>query len=235
MPFPERPAPFPPRQATNFFSGQGAFFLIDPTRLEEAAPNLGETDLLKALTSTRLGPILYEAGVVVPALGMEPGFYTVDVRSTATEDAPLPLTHLVYSTGFVLGTETGTLLLGNTDRLQHWNPGAIPPSRVSLPITGFERTIEVSPGWYTVTVVVGLRDVEVETFEDPLPDHDDGYDFNQDPDQPTPVRGKTKQALRSHKRSEPTEQWVCSFLLDPQSAKPAFSGDLKKMHHASSS
>ncbi|RXH56228.1 hypothetical protein [Granulicella sibirica] len=228
MPFPAQPVPFAPRQATNFFSGQGAFFLVDPARLEEIAPNAGGTDLLKALTTTRLGPTLYEAGVVVPALGVEPGFYTVDVRSTVTEDSPLPLTHIVYSTGFVLGTETGELMLCNTDRLQQWNPGAIPSTRVALPITGFERTIQISPGWYAVTVVVGLRDVEVETFEQPSQERDDEYNFNQDPDQAQTPRARRQQSDRSTRKAEPTEQWVCSFLLDPEPVKPTFAADLKK-------
>ena len=234
MPYPEHPIPFPPRQATNFFAGQGAFFLLDPARLAEYSPNV-PTDLLKHLTTTRLGPTLYEAGVIVPALGVEPGFYTVDIRSTQTEDAPLPLTHIVYETGFVLGTETGDLLLANTDRLQDWRPGTIPATRVPLPITGFERTIEVSPGWYTVTVVVGLRDVEAEIIELPdFPSQDrDDYDFNQDPDLAAPPPKSFKRPVRAPRQTEPTEQWVCSFLLDPQPKQPAFTADLKKMLNAS--
>ena len=222
MPIPPQPVPFSPRQATHFFSGQGAFFLVDPVRLEEVAPHLAGTDVLKALMTTRLGLTLYESGIVVPALGVEPGFYTVDVRSTATEDAPLPLTHIVYSTGFVLGTETGELMLCNTDRLQQWTPGAIPSARVALPITGFERAIQISPGWYVVTVVVGLRDVEVEAIEEPSQQREDDYDFNQDPDQPQLARASRQRAARPTRKAESTEQWVCSFLLDPQPVSPRF-------------
>ena len=159
MAIPETPAYFPPQEASHFYAAQGAFFLIDPARLEEL---LGEdvvgSDLLKTLTRKTYPHEAYREGAVVPVLGVELGHYSVHVRSTATEGAQLPLSHVLFSTGFVLGTETGRLLLANTDRLTHWTPGTLPDGQEEHPITSIERTIEVSPGWYSVTVVAGITD-----------------------------------------------------------------------------
>jgi hypothetical protein len=116
------------------------------------------SDLIKTLTRKGYPHDLYRQGAVVPALGIEQGHYSVLVRSTATEGAPLPLSHILYSTGFLLGTETGKLLLGNTDRLQHWAPGQLPGDREEHPLSSYERSVEISPGWYGVTVVAGILD-----------------------------------------------------------------------------
>lgn len=161
MPIPDSPAYFEPQETAHFYAAQGAFFLTDPERIRSLMGDgvLG-SDLVKTLTRKGYPHDLYRQGAIVPALGVEPGHYTVHVRSTATEGAQLPLSHILYSTGFVLGTETGKLLLGNTDRLQHWSPGQLPNDREEHPLSSYERSIEISPGWYSVTVVAGIRDSE---------------------------------------------------------------------------
>jgi hypothetical protein len=163
MPIPdsEAPAYFEPQEAAHFYAAQGAFFLTDPARVQEIAGDavLG-TDLIRTLTRKTYPHDLYREGAIVPALGVEQGHYTVHVRSTHTEGAQLPLSHILFSTGFVLGTETGHLLLGNTDHLQHWSPGQLPDGQEEHPLTSYERTIHVTPGWYQVTVVAGIADSE---------------------------------------------------------------------------
>ena len=226
MPIPTQPAYFPPLQEKYFFAAQSALFLIDPARLlDEAGTHIMGKDLLPRIHQKPLGDRLYATGTMVPALGLELGFYTVDIRSTATESAPIPLTHIVFSTGFVLGTETGHLMLANGDRLTPWNPGTPPPSRTPMPLTNFERPIEVSPGWYTVTVVVGL--LESPEAEEPTSQATEDYEFNQDTwDEDTQTHRK-RRPFRP-KQAEQEEQWICSFLLDPQPEKPTFAADLKK-------
>ena len=217
---------FPPRQERNFFAAQSALFLVDPARLvDEAGTHILGKDLLPRIHQKPLGDRLYAAGTMVPALGLELGFYTVDIRSTATEAAPIPLTHIVFSTGFVLGTETGRLMLCNGDRLTPWNPGTPPPSRTPMPLTNFERPVEVSPGWYGVTVVVGL--LESPVAEEPVSQAGDDYEFNQDTWDEDAQTHRRRRPVRP-KQVEQEEQWICSFLLDPQAERPAFSADLKK-------
>jgi hypothetical protein len=157
----EMPTYFEPEEAAHFYAAQGAFFLTDPARVHQIAGDavLG-SDLIKTLTRKSYPHDLYREGAIVPALGVEQGHYTVHVRSTQTEGAQLPLSHILFSSGFVLGTETGKLLLANTDRLQHWTPGTLPDGHEEHPLTSLERIIQVSPGWYSVTVVAGILESE---------------------------------------------------------------------------
>lgn len=136
------PEPFPPQQIRRIFAAGEVLFLVDPERLDQ----LGGASLLPQL-SARTGQRALAGGAVIPAIGLEPGHYTVLVRSTATEAAMMPLSHLVFSTGFVLGTATGALEVWSGDRLSP------EPSRAESP----ERRIAVTPGWYGVTVAAGIR------------------------------------------------------------------------------
>ncbi len=161
MPVPDTDSPafFEPEEASHFYAAQGAFFLVDPARvLEQMGEDVLGSDLVRTLTRKSYPHDLYREGAIVPALGVEAGHYAVHIRSTETESAPLPLSHMIFSTGFVLGTETGKLLLCNTDRLQQWTPGTLPTDREEHPLTSYERTIQVTPGWYSVTVVAGILD-----------------------------------------------------------------------------
>lgn len=153
------PAYFEPREASHFYAAQGAFFLVDPARVHKLCgePVIG-SDLVKALTRKSFPHAAYREGAIVPALGVEQGHYTVTIRSTETQNAPPPLTSMLFSTGFILGTETGELLLCNTDRLQRWTPGSLPTGQEEHPLSSLERPIQISPGWYAVTVVAGIRD-----------------------------------------------------------------------------
>jgi hypothetical protein len=140
------PAYFPPQERARVFAAGEVLFLVDPTRLTD----LGGTHLLRhlALDDRRGGnrKVLAE-GAVAPAIGLEPGYYTVMVRSTDTEAAMVPLSHIAFSVGFVVGTETGELEIWSGDRLTPDDARA----------EGANRSMKVSPGWYGVTVVAGIR------------------------------------------------------------------------------
>ena len=197
MPIPKESAYFPSQDFARFFAAQGALFLVDPLRLQALlGDDVVGSDLLRSLTR-KAGPHpAYREGVIAPALGVDQTHFTVTVRSTKTLDEPMPLSHMLFSTGFVLGTETGDLLLCNTDRLQHWCPGELPRGNEDHPLASFERAVRVSPGWYGVTVVTGLRE----------------------PD----FRRREQAASSQHDH----EEWVCAFLLDPKPAMPPYLADL---------
>lgn len=137
------PAYFAPQQVGRVFAAGEVLFLVDTTRLGE----LGGTSAVRNLgTERRPSPALV-AGAVVPAIGLEPGYYTVLVRSTETEGAMMPLAQIVFSAGFVLGTETGELAIWSADQV----------SGASREETTAARLMHVTPGWYSVTVVAGVR------------------------------------------------------------------------------
>ena len=254
---PTHPAFFAPQHTDTFFAAGDAFFLIDPARLLEiGGAHLLHSDLLRHIAppmqdpriprkaSIRRNPTqdLYEQGALVPAFGLERGFYNVHIRSTQTEDAPLPLTHIVFSAGFVLGTETGTLILANADRLQPWAPGVTRASTSGgqaghpSPLAGLERTIQISPGWYAVTVLAGLRDAPEDANQSTDNVEDDPRlsaqhyedDYSQDPESTAPRKFNSPVRFKSAQRQSAEEQWICGFLLDPMSARPTFSADIHK-------
>ncbi len=200
MSIPSESTYFELRDAEQFYAAQGALFLVDPARLRELMGDevLG-SDLLKTLTRKSCPHAAYGGGVIVPALGVDQAHFTVTLRSSETTGPPLPLSHMLFSTGFVLGTETGDLLLCNTGRLQHWTPGELPPGKEEYPLSSFERTLHISPGWYGATVVTGLRDARL-----------------------------SGQEYRSRTRGADEEEWICAFLLDPKPVQPSFIADLSQ-------
>ena len=182
-----RPAIFPQQTVRRFFAARNGLFLIDPARLAARfGEDIAEANLLQRCTAHNDGDGACSDGLLVPAFGVEAGYYTVLVRSTETEDAFLPLTHIVHAAGFVLGTATGDLLVCNTDRLSRRDADA-----ATTPFTNYERLVHVTPGWYSVLVVAGIREAESGSGE-----------------------------------TESDEEWVCCFLLDPQSGQPDFTADL---------
>jgi hypothetical protein len=152
---PGRPSFFDQQTVTGLFAARNALLLIDPARLAATlGDDAGGARLLESFTARGRGPEICRDGLLVPAFGVEAGYYTVLVRSTETEGAFTPLTHIVYSAGFVLGTETGDLLVCNAD---HFREDAAPVARHA---GGSGRAVRISPGWYRVTVVAGIRDAE---------------------------------------------------------------------------
>jgi hypothetical protein len=150
---PGRPAFFAQQMASGLFAAHNALFLLDPERLHASiAGDMKEARLLESFTARGRGMQLCVDGILVPAFGVEAGYYTVLVRSTEMEGALMPLTHIVYSAGFVLGTATGQLLVANADYLSG--------EPVSAEHRAAQKPVQVSPGWYRVTVVAGIRDTE---------------------------------------------------------------------------
>ncbi len=158
------PAYFAEQATHGFYAARNGLFLIDPARLEaHLGRDVRDTQLLESFTRSGRGQEICAQGLVVPAFGVEAGFYTVLVRSTETEDAFTPLTHLVYATGFVLGTATGDLLVCNTDwlsRTEATRSAEDPELRRASPEQRAARPVHVTPGWYSVTVVAGIREEE---------------------------------------------------------------------------
>ncbi len=147
------PAFFAEQTVRGLFAARNGLFLIDPARLaHHVGGNIADSRLLESFTAHGRGVAVCSEGVMVPAFGVEAGYYTVLLRSTETEDALTPLTHIVYSTGFVLGTATGDLVVCNTD---HLSRSPSPSEHANA-----ERPVHISPGWYSATVVAGIREAE---------------------------------------------------------------------------
>lgn len=149
-----RPPFFAEQTVRRLYAARNGLFLIDPARLRaHVGDALAEARLLETFTAHGSGAALCREGLMVPAFGVEAGFYTVLIRSTETEGAFMPLTHIAYAAGFLIGTVTGDLAVCNTDRLSR------NPHRTEDPAS-VERAVHVPPGWYSVTVVAGIREAD---------------------------------------------------------------------------
>jgi hypothetical protein len=133
------------------YAEAGGFVLVDPARLTAVMqPAVGE-DLLALFATTALGDEVARTGVMVPVLGVDPGWYDLLVHGDG--DAPDALSALdgsgrfvqrsahVRSGGWVLETETGELFLDPLAALQDWDPADPRHGRV-----------QVAPGTYAVEV-----------------------------------------------------------------------------------
>ncbi|MFY1649577.1 hypothetical protein ACN27J_01595 [Solwaraspora sp. WMMB762] len=131
---------FPAVRLTGCFPEAHGFVLLDPARLDRhlGADSAGR-DLLELLTTTDAGDAVVRAGIAIPLMGVDVGYYTVLVRHVA-DAAPWPAP-APSSPGGVLGTETGSLLLCGVGYLTRWTPGHPRHRRVSVP-----------PGWYTTDI-----------------------------------------------------------------------------------
>ncbi|QHN02453.1 hypothetical protein FTO74_03005 [Granulicella sp. WH15] len=141
------PAFFAPQELRRVFAAGEVLFLADAARLEA----LGGDRLLRELVAgdRRRTPQALAEGAAVPAIGLEPGYYTVMARSTETEGAMALLSNIVFSAGFILGTASG--------ELQLWSGDRVAPDRDAERGEAVDRRITVTPGWYRVTVVAGIR------------------------------------------------------------------------------
>jgi hypothetical protein len=132
--------PFASIRLENCFPELHGFVLLDPARLEAfyGAPVRG-LDLLKRFTRDDDGERVCREGVAIPMTGIDAGDYTILVRdpsSPAIGQQPR-----LRSSGWILGTERGSLLLCGLGYLTHWDPQH--PRHVRL---------EVPPGWYQVEI-----------------------------------------------------------------------------------
>lgn len=122
------------------FAELGGFVVVDPVRLAEFCGGKARgRDLVTALTATDEGTRAAAEGILLPLLGVAPGFYQIAIRRS--DEAPSVPNATVASPGWVLGTTTGRLLICGLGYLTPWNEDH--PSH---------RRISVEPGWYSVDV-----------------------------------------------------------------------------------
>jgi len=128
------------------FAELGGFALVEPARLSEFFEGKAQDqDLLTQFTTTPLGEQVLKDGIVVPLLGITPGYYRVTVRQ-ASESASIANPQ-VASLGWVLRTITGKLIVCGLGYLTQWNSEH--PEH---------RHIEIEPGWYELQIQAGLLD-----------------------------------------------------------------------------
>lgn len=112
------------------FPEGGGFVLLDPDRLGAAVPDATGRDLLELCQSTELGDVLARTGVMVPVLGVEPGYYDLVVRDDDEHDEGTPPD--VRAAGWVLQTD-GRLLADPLAALQDWDPDDDRHERLEVP------------------------------------------------------------------------------------------------------
>ncbi|MDI6105211.1 hypothetical protein QLQ12_42165 [Actinoplanes sp. NEAU-A12] len=131
---------FPVARFTGCFPELFGFVLLDPARLDHAlGGNTEGTNLLDVFTTTEQGDRVAHDGIAIPVMGVDAGDYTVLVRH-ASDRSPWTTPQL-SSPGWVLGTETGSLLLCGAGHLTAWAPDHPEHRHVAVP-----------PGWYEVEI-----------------------------------------------------------------------------------
>jgi len=146
---------FPAVRLTGCFPELFGFVLLDPSRLDDALAGDAEgKDLLDLFSTTGHGDDVARDGVAVPVMGVDAGYYTVTIRHAA-DPSPGPVPQIA-SAGWVLGTETGALLLTAAGYLRDWQPQHHHHRRLTIP-----------PGWYSVEVRGSLHthDADDGTYE----------------------------------------------------------------------
>ncbi|MDG4829323.1 hypothetical protein O7627_08390 [Solwaraspora sp. WMMD1047] len=131
---------FPAVRLTGCFPEAHGFVLLDPARLDEhlGADSAGR-NLLELFSTTEAGDAVAREGIALPLMGVNAAYYTVLVRHVS--DRSPWSTAVRSSPGWVLGSETGSLLLCGAGHLIRWTPGHPGHRRVTVP-----------PGWYEVEV-----------------------------------------------------------------------------------
>jgi len=126
------------------FAELGGFALVEPARLSEFLQGKAhDQDLLTQFTTTELGERVLEEGIVIPLLGVTPGFYRLIVRQTS-EPSVIGKSQIT-SRGWVLGTISGKLILCGLGYLTQWDAEHSAHHR-----------FELEPGWYEVEIQARL-------------------------------------------------------------------------------
>ena len=128
-------------QIDDCFAELGGFALIDPARLAEAFPSQKTaTDLLSLFLSSGAGSLVVETGILLPMLGITPGYYRIILRDQNSPTCVLE--PRVQSSGWVLKTDTGELTLCGLGNLANWNPRHVA-----------HRHFTIEPGSYDVSIL----------------------------------------------------------------------------------
>ncbi|MEK6323186.1 MAG: hypothetical protein AABN33_16215 [Acidobacteriota bacterium] len=134
--------------------------LCDSGRLDEYYKGASHgLDILRRLNNISEGEDICAQGIAVPVFIDHTGEYTVVVRHIDSE-AYLEAPPKIVSRGWLLGTETGKLVLCGFDSLMFWDPWEqeeYPPRYVSC---------EIEPGWYRVELVGGINTRELDEGDD---------------------------------------------------------------------
>ena len=142
---------FDPIRFDRCFPELHGFVLLDPERLEEfCSGHAHGSNLLQRFSETEDGDRVSQDGIAIPLLGVEPGEYTVIVRSA--DGTPAAGDLRARSAGWILGTETGHLLLCGAGYLTKWDGSHAAHKHITVP-----------PSWYRVDVYGYIADPGSET------------------------------------------------------------------------
>jgi hypothetical protein len=160
---------FPAVQLSSCFPEAHGFVLLDPARLDGYLGGNGTgRNLLELFSTTEAGDAVAAEGIALPLMGVSAGYYTVLVRHVSDRS---PWSAAVNSSpGWILGSETGSLLLCGAGHLSRWMPGHPAHHRVTVP-----------PGWYRV---------EVRQHDQANGTDDGAYEFVFTPGQPSRSSGR---------------------------------------------
>jgi hypothetical protein len=126
------------------FAELGGFALIDPIRLAEFyASRSPSRDLLERFISSDEGELAAKEGIVIPMLGIAPGYYRIVLRDN--DEGSSITAPRVKSEGWILHSLTGSLLFCGLGYLSDWNPNDPAHRKVSIPPGYYEVTIQGAP------------------------------------------------------------------------------------------
>jgi hypothetical protein len=130
------------------------FILCDLERLDQFYSGESQgLDLLARLNATDEGQSLCEQGIIVPVPGVEPHEYTLVVRH-ANSETYLHNAPYISSKGWLLGTDTGNLVLSNLNNLIFWDPQDT--YEYDNNYNKYE-TFTIAPGWYQAEFRGGIN------------------------------------------------------------------------------
>lgn len=123
------------------FAELGGFALVDAARLDQELKGALEgCDVLTRLLTSDFGDLVLSQGIIVPLLGITPGYYRLVIRDRA--EPPTIESPRVESPGWVLATETGRLTLCGLGYLADFRAAR-----------AAHRAVTVPPGTYEVRIL----------------------------------------------------------------------------------
>jgi hypothetical protein len=142
-----------------FISG---LILCDPERLDQyCSSESRESDLIARFDTKDEWQDICRQGIMVCAFDIEPGYTVVVVRHENAE-AYLTNTPRTLSGGWLLGAETGNVVLANLNTLMFWDPWGTHNEDDSW---NKYEWFAVGPGWYKVELQSGIRSEESDEEE----------------------------------------------------------------------